>query len=210
MTLWPHCAMAPPRATMNHERRDRCIIVALSSLPWGLEGKDKGRDSMLVSRRAWKSGTLLCGCAQRYSLTRLRAQSMPRCLTAVGTTYCQRHFASSDESQRSNRAAFKVTPVDPKLLDYIERIGVGIPKRMSSKSRQQAPRRKKYSRKHDTTVLTTEEELDFFRQRTRNISKERRAKKKRASGDGVRLSSSSSWLPPPPFASSSPAQQQGA
>jgi hypothetical protein len=142
---------------------------------------------MLVSRRAWKSGTLLCGCAERYSLTRLREQSMPPSLTAVGTTYCQRQFASSDESQKSNRAAFKATPVDPKLLDYIERIGVGIPKRKRSKSRQQAPRTKKYSRKHDTTVLSTEEELDFFRQRTRNISKERRAKKKRETGDGVAL-----------------------
>jgi GTP-binding protein len=86
-------------------------------------------------------------------------------------------------------------PVDLKLLEYIERIGVGIPKRKPRKR----PQRKQYSRKHDTTVLDTQEELDFFRQRIGNLKKERRARKKRPLSDS--RAAVSPCLPPPPFAS---------
>lgn len=109
----------------------------------------------------------------------------------------QKRLLTVESGPQSNRAAFMALPVDPKVLEYIERIGVGIPRKQKRRKRQQ--RSKKYSRKHDTTVLDTKEEVDFFRQRTQNIAKERRAQKKQTSLETQ--SSPSAWLPPPPFAS---------
>lgn len=123
----------------------------------------------------------------------------PPVLAAVSYTTAralQLRYISSTSEKQSNRAVFKSTPVDPKLLEYIQRIGVGIPEKQKRQSRRK--RTRKYSRKHDTTVLDTQEELDFFRQRLQNVSKERRARKK-PPPDG--RSTSVSRLPPPPFAS---------
>jgi len=135
----------------------------------------------------------LYDCAEKSlrpaaSLSSVLASSKP-------TVQQIRPFNSNDETL-SKRAAFKATPVDPKLLEYIERIGVGFSQK--SKSTKRPRRAKGYSRKHDTMVLDTKEELDFFRQRTRNIAKERRSRKKPTRDAPA---SPSSWLPPPPFAS---------
>lgn len=94
---------------------------------------------------------------------------------------------STVADQQSKRAAFKTTPVDSKLLSYIERIGVGIPKR--------TPRRRvTKKRRKDTLVLDGKEELEFFRQRSRNAQKERNRPRRPNKSSGA-----PSWLPPPPF-----------
>lgn len=165
---------------------------------------------MIVARRS------VCACAGKGAL---RLCAAPATAVAPSTTaslssdggvftslllHHKRPF-STDEAQ-SNRAAFKAMPVDPKLLEYIERIGVGISKR--SKPRKRSKQQKRYSRKHDTTVLDTKEEVDFFRQRLGNIQTDRKSRKSRPTSPSDARASRSSFLPPPPFAST-PDNNQG-
>lgn len=153
---------------------------------------------MIVSQIARRS---VCVCASKGALRRASSTTTSHALHLSNepihkSLSIQQTRNSSNDELQSNRAAFKTMPVDLKLLEYIQRIGVGIPKR---NKRKRPSRRKQYSRKHDTTVLDTQEELDFFRQRIGNLKKERRARKKRPLSDS--RAAVSSCLPPPPFAS---------
>ncbi len=174
--------------------RQREESLALFSSPKSVKSK---LSTMIVSQLARRS---VCVCSSKSALRRASTTITLQTL-CLGTeplhktsSVQQTRYLSNDQLQ-SNRAAFKTMPVDLKLLEYIERIGVGIPKRKPRKR----PQRKQYSRKHDTTVLDTQEELDFFRQRIGNLKKERRAQKKRPLSDS--RAAVSPCLPPPPFAS---------
>lgn len=160
---------------------------------------------MLTSGVMQKSGKILFERAAKSAFQLCPRRLPPTSAAGMLNLTMQHRQSSSSPETLSNRAAFKAMSVDPKILQYIQKIGVGIPKRNSSRRRLRQSPSRRYSRKHDTLVLDTEEELDFFRQRTRNIQKERRARKKPIDG---RPRSSLSWLPPPPFASS-PQTSQG-
>lgn len=148
-------------------------------------------DNMIMSRVARRS---VCVCFGSKGVLLSASLSSDRHVFASFHPPQRRPFSSDDV--QSGRSTFKAMPVDPKLLEYIERIGVGIPKR---KARKRA-RTKKYSRKLDTAVLDTKEELDFFRQRIGNIKKERQSRKSKPSPSDSRPHRSS-CLPPPPFTS---------
>lgn len=143
-----------------------------------------------MSRSSWRHGALLSIRLENCSSV-LRSTSV----VVLPSQAARRH---STVAEQSSRAAFKTTPVDPKLLSYIERIGVGIPKRTLR-------RRSNKKRRKDTLVLDSKEELDFFRQRSRNAIKERGRRRPTTSDVS---SSAPSWLPPPPFASTSPADDE--
>jgi GTP-binding protein len=136
---------------------------------------------MIVPITSWRIGVFLNKiCLEKFS-TLLRSTSvviLPRQAVRPHSTVAE---------EQSKRAAFKTTPVDPKLLSHIERIGVGIPKR--------TPRRRvNKKRRKDSLVLDGKEELEFFRQRARNEQRERRRPKEAAKSPDA-----PSWLPPPPF-----------
>lgn len=158
---------------------------------------------MIVSQIARRSVCASTGAVRRAPSTTTSRASLCLSDEHVHTSLSiqQARKFSTDDLQ-SSRAAFRTMPVDLKLLEYIERIGVGIRQRKTRKRSL----RKQYSRKHDTTVLDTQEELDFFRQRIGNLKKERRARKKMPLSDS--RVAVSSCLPPPPFAST-PSHEQG-
>ena len=101
--------------------------------------------------------------------------------------------------EKSRRAAFRATPVDPNILNYVQRIGVGIPIRSRPKRRRSSQKRRK-----DTLVLNRKEEMEFFRQQSRNARMEQ--ERKRSNQSTVVPSSAPPWLPPPPFASTAHAE----
>jgi len=68
-----------------------------------------------------------------------------------------------EAEKRSNRAAFRVTPIIPSILTYIKRIGVGICKK-KTKHRRLGPQRPGANKdgRRDRDTLDETEELEYF------------------------------------------------
>lgn len=95
------------------------------------------------------------------------------------TTCMERHIdpptdgTASDStcSQRSVRSQFKLIPVQPSIFKYIQRIGVGIPKRNTNpnRRRRQQSRQGQHTGTSSTAMMSREEEQGSLSERLRRL-----------------------------------------
>jgi GTP-binding protein len=115
-------------------------------------------------------------------------------------------FSSSSSENNSGRAAFQSLPVHPNLLEYIQKVGVGIPKRNPKKRRLKKKKAlPNYIEEedgdfhHHKTVLSLAEEREFFG----GYGKQQRQRPRQSS-----QTAPSKSAPPPPFGSAETADYQ--
>lgn len=96
---------------------------------------------MIVSRAPWRYGALL-------NIGLKKCSSVVRSIsTSVDNRYARQQWTKGDERRI---AKFKTT-VDPKILNYIVRIGVGIPKFKSVRQRRRNAKKERERKGHKTS-----------------------------------------------------------
>lgn len=177
-------------------------------------------------------------CLRLYNNTHhLPLSSLSICINSPNNNNgCHRTLSTKAETQgdgekQSNRAAFKATPVIPSILNYIEKIGVGLRRKPRQKRRKPSSNKGggKGGKHSSGDTLNEIEESDYFAENEKQHRVQWREKRTTAQGEKkggrgkqrITKKSSSShrdrsydkdkevssenrgayWLPPPPFSS---------
>jgi len=178
-------------------------------------------------------------CLRLYNNTHhhLPSSSLSICImNSSNTNTCRRTLSTNaetqeDEKTQSNRAAFKATPVIPSILNYIEKIGVGLRRKPRQKRRKSSTKGGggKGGKHSSGDTLDEIEESHYFAENEKQHRVQWREKRNTGQGEkregrgkqrltkksssshrdrgydkGKEISSENRgayWLPPPPFSS---------